>query len=64
VEDDSLFGFIRSFWLVWLVVLFAGIMIWTLWPGRKRKLEAHGRIPLEDDEPDRNPREAGHADKG
>ena len=43
------YAFIKSLWLVWCVLLFAGIVAWVLWPGRKADLEAHGRIPLEDD---------------
>ena len=43
------YAFIKSFWLVWCVLLFAGIVAWVFWPGRKADLEAHGRIPLEDD---------------
>ena len=47
------YAFIKSFWLVWCVLLFAGIVAWVFWPGRKARLEAHGRIPLEDDDRER-----------
>jgi cytochrome c oxidase cbb3-type subunit 4 len=39
----------RSFWGVWLMLLFVGIVVWTMWPSRKRKLERQARIPFEDD---------------
>ena len=40
---------LRQLWVVWLMLLFAGIVAWVLWPRRKNELERHGRIPLEDD---------------
>ena len=43
------YAFIKSLWLVWCVLLFGGIVAWVLWPARKADLEAHGRIPLEED---------------
>lgn len=48
---EALAEFLRSFWVVWLMAIFLGIVVWVVWPGRKSKLEAHGRIPLEDDVP-------------
>ena len=45
----EVYAFVKSLWLVWCVLLFAGIVAWVYWPGRKSRLEAHGRIPLEDD---------------
>lgn len=45
----ELYAFLKSFWIVWCVLLFVGIIAWVLWPSRKARLEAHGRIPLEDD---------------
>jgi cbb3-type cytochrome oxidase subunit 3 len=45
---DLLPGF-KSLWTVWLFVVFVGMVVWTLWPGRRRELEARGRIPLDDD---------------
>ncbi len=38
---------LRELWVVWLVLLFLGIVAWTFWPSRKEKLERHGRIPFE-----------------
>ena len=46
--EDAL-GWLRSLWLVWLVLLFVGIVAYVFWPGRRRRMESHGRIPLEDD---------------
>jgi len=44
----------RAWWGVWLMLLFFGIVVWTVWPSEKRKREMrdHAMIPLrEDDEP-------------
>lgn len=47
---QDLAAFLTELWLVWLLLLFVGIVTWVFWPGRKKRLERHGRIPLEDDE--------------
>lgn len=39
----------KSIWPVWMMALFAGIVIWAYLPGRKRKLEEYALIPLRDD---------------
>ncbi len=36
-------------WIAPVVVVFVLILVSTYWPGRKSKIEQHGRIPLEDD---------------
>ena len=41
--------FLRSFWVLWLFLIFAAIVVWTMWPSRKKRLEKLGRIPLDDD---------------
>ena len=46
----EVYALIKSLWLVWCVLLFAAIVAWVFWPGRKDRLEAHGLIPLEDDD--------------
>jgi cytochrome c oxidase cbb3-type subunit 4 len=47
---DEIYVAIRSLWLVWLVILFVGIVAWVFWPSRKQELEDHGSIPLRDHE--------------
>ncbi|MDJ0949570.1 MAG: cbb3-type cytochrome c oxidase subunit 3 [Alphaproteobacteria bacterium] len=49
---DGFYEFIRSLWLLWLMAVFIGIVVWAFWPKRKRELEAHGQIPLRDDDPE------------
>ncbi len=41
---------LRELWIVWLTLLFLGIVAWTFWPSRKEKLERHGRIPFENED--------------
>jgi cytochrome c oxidase cbb3-type subunit 4 len=47
----------RQLWVVWLMLLFVGIAVWVFWPGRKKELEDHGRIPLDDEAADSDQRE-------
>jgi cytochrome c oxidase cbb3-type subunit 4 len=56
--DDAVNLLLRQVWVVWLVLLFLGIVAWVYWPGRKPKMDRDARIPLEDDEPVR-PRPTG-----
>ena len=46
----EVYAVIKSFWLVWCMLLFVGIVAWVLSPGRRQTLETYARIPLEDDE--------------
>ena len=39
----------KSLWTVWFSAVFFGIVVWTLWPARRRRLEDHARIPLRDE---------------
>jgi cytochrome c oxidase cbb3-type subunit 4 len=39
----------KSLWTVWFSAVFLGIVIWTVWPTRRRRLEEHGCIPLRDE---------------
>jgi len=52
---EGLYETVRSLWVVWLMILFIGIVAWALWPSRRqqRKMDRHARIPLED-EPERD----------
>ena len=52
MELADIVAFTQRFWVVWLLVLFVGILTWVFWPGRKQEWEERGLIPLEDDLPD------------
>ena len=47
---DEIFHLMHSLVTVWVMLLFIGIVAWAFWPKRRRRLEAHGRIPLDDDD--------------
>jgi cytochrome c oxidase cbb3-type subunit 4 len=51
---DILEQWVYPIWQLWLVLLFAAIVVWVFWPSRKKRLEEHGEIPLRDD--DESPR--------
>ena len=46
---EGLVAFAKTWGLVYLLILFVGVLAYVFWPGRKEKLERHGRIPLEED---------------
>jgi cbb3-type cytochrome oxidase subunit 3 len=35
--------------IVWVLSVFVLILLWTYWPSRKARIEAHGRIPLDEE---------------
>lgn len=45
---EEIYEWLRSFWVVWLMALFIGIVLWVYGPKRKKDMEKHSRIPLED----------------
>lgn len=57
LDFDWLFGLVEPLWLLWLVGLFAALVIWVFWPGRKQQFEQYGRIPLEDETDHRSGKE-------
>ena len=40
----------RSLWVVWLMVLFLGIVAWAFWPKNKDRFRGYAEIPFKDDE--------------
>jgi len=42
----------RHWWGAWLMLLFVGIVVWTMWPSEKRREEMrrNAMIPLRDDD--------------
>ena len=51
---QELIAFLRSFWVLWLMLLFLGIIAYAYWPKRKKKMESYGAIPLRDDDDDKS----------
>ena len=50
MDLDTVFRTSASFWLVWLIVIFAGLVFWTYRPRRKKEMDEYSRIPLRDDD--------------
>ena len=46
---DAVIDLARSLWGLWLMLLFVGIVVWTMWPSRKKKLEDQAKIPFKND---------------
>ena len=40
----------RSLWVVWLMMLFLGVVFWAFRPKNRRRFEEHGMIPFKSDE--------------
>lgn len=49
MDLDSLYVTLRSFWTVWLALLFTGILVYAIWPGNRARFEQASLIPLKDD---------------
>ncbi|HEX6094495.1 MAG TPA: cbb3-type cytochrome c oxidase subunit 3 [Dongiaceae bacterium] len=45
-------------WMVLSVIAFIALMVWTLWPSHRRKLESYADIPLREDSLNDNSKEA------
>jgi len=41
--------FLRDYSIVFMAGTFVGLLILTFWPGRRRRFERDGQIPLQDD---------------
>ena len=40
---------VQQHWILPVFIVFMAIVLTTYWPGRKSRIERHGRIPFEDD---------------
>jgi len=43
---EGMIGVLRSLWLVWLVVLFAGVVFWAYRPKNRDRFEKDADIPF------------------
>ncbi len=46
---QELYEFARSTWVVWMTLLFIGIVAWAYLPGNKKRFEDDGDIIFKDD---------------
>ncbi|MEM8587419.1 MAG: cbb3-type cytochrome c oxidase subunit 3 [Pseudomonadota bacterium] len=43
---------IKQLWVVWLLLLFVGAIVWVYLPRNRNKMKDAASIPLKDDDPD------------
>ncbi len=48
---DGVLQVVRDLWVVWLMALFIGVVVWVLRPRKTKEYERASRIPLDDQEP-------------
>ncbi len=60
---EEVYGFFTRLWLVWLVAIFVGIVVWVYWPSRRRRqqMRDHAEIPFR--EASKKEKDAGRDDK-
>jgi cytochrome c oxidase cbb3-type subunit 4 len=46
---ESISHFAQTWGLVYLTLLFVGVLAYALWPGNRDKFEKAARMPLEED---------------
>jgi cytochrome c oxidase cbb3-type subunit IV len=46
-------NFLRPFWILWVMMIFVGIVFYAYRPKNKTRLEEYGSIPLKDDNEER-----------
>lgn len=50
MDWTSIGATLHTFWTVWMVAIFVGIIVYAFWPGNRGHFETASRIPLQDDE--------------
>jgi cytochrome c oxidase cbb3-type subunit 4 len=46
---QEFFVFARSLWVVWLMLIFLGIVLWVMWPRNRKRFDDAAQIPFKDD---------------
>ena len=49
MDLNAIASFLRSFWTVWLMLLFVGVLFWALRPRNKDKFDEASHIPFKDE---------------
>jgi cytochrome c oxidase cbb3-type subunit IV len=49
VTYESVAYFIKTYWWLQFMAVFAGVVLYAMWPGNKEMFDKAARIPLEDD---------------
>jgi cytochrome c oxidase cbb3-type subunit 4 len=46
---NAVYEVARSLWVVWLMILFAGVVFWAFRPKNKKRFEDDARIPFREE---------------
>lgn len=46
---EDFYAFVRSAWVLWMMILFVGIVVWVLRPSNRQRFRDASQIPLSDD---------------
>jgi cytochrome c oxidase cbb3-type subunit 4 len=49
MELQALSEYLRPWWVVWLLILFVGVVAWVYRSKNKKRYEEAARIPLKDE---------------
>ena len=50
MDWNAILEFARPLWVVWLIVLFGGVLWWAFRPKNRRKFEDAAQIPFKEDD--------------
>jgi len=50
VDLQAISEIIRPYWVVWLLILFLGVLFYAFRPKNKDRFESDGQIPFKNDE--------------
>ncbi len=46
---EGLYEFLSSLWVVWLFLVFLGVVAWAFWPGHRNRFKRDAEIPFRED---------------
>lgn len=50
---EDFYSFVKSLWVVWMMALFVGIVVWVLWPSNRRRFRKAAQIPFDGEDADK-----------
>ena len=49
MDLESIWQAARSLWVLWLMILFLGVVFWAFRPKNRKRFEDYGKIPFRDE---------------
>jgi cytochrome c oxidase cbb3-type subunit IV len=49
MDLNAVYEVARSLWVVWLMILFAGVVFWAFRPKNKKRFEDDAKIPFREE---------------